>query len=195
MIADLVRVADHTRGAVDLFFETSSVLARLEGCGIVKADDARGLGLIGPAGRACGIDCDVRCHYPLAGEGREHPWPAILEEGGDVLARARIRQHEIEEALTVVTRQLKEMSGASTRPAAPAALQPDSLSVALVEGWRGRIAHIAITNDRGRFQRYKVIDPSFFNWSGLAMALRDEQISDFPLCNKSFNLSYCGFDL
>jgi len=189
------QVADHTRGAMNLFFETSSVLARLEGCGTVKSDDARALGLVGPAGRACGIDCDVRRHYPLPGKEKEHAWPAILEEGGDVLARARVRQHEIEAALTVISRQLQEMSGTTTMPAVPVVLQPRALSVGLVEGWRGRIAHIAITDERGRFRRYKVIDPSFFNWSGLAMALRDEQISDFPLCNKSFNLSYCGFDL
>jgi Ni,Fe-hydrogenase III large subunit len=65
----------------------------------------------------------------------------------------------------------------------------------MVEGWRGEIAHVAVTGGDGRFERYKVKDPSFHNWMGLAMALRGEQISDFPLCNKSFNLSYCGHDL
>ena len=69
------------------------------------------------------------------------------------------------------------------------------LVVSLVEGWRGEIGHVAVTDERGRFARYKVVDPSFHNWTGLAMALRDRQISDFPLCNKSFNLSYCGHDL
>ncbi len=69
------------------------------------------------------------------------------------------------------------------------------LAVALVEGWRGEICHVAITSGSGAFSNYKIKDPSFHNWSGLAMALRNEQISDFPLCNKSFNLSYCGFDL
>jgi Ni,Fe-hydrogenase III large subunit len=74
-------------------------------------------------------------------------------------------------------------------------MRPESLAVSLVEGWRGEIVHVAITDARGKFARYKIVDPSFHNWSGLAMALRGEQISDFPLCNKSFNLSYCGFDL
>jgi Ni,Fe-hydrogenase III large subunit len=68
-------------------------------------------------------------------------------------------------------------------------------SVSLVEGWRGEICHVALTDDSGRLSAYKVVDPSFHNWTGLAMALRDQQISDFPLCNKSFNLSYCGYDL
>jgi len=75
---------------------------------------------------------------------------------------------------------------------APAA---DSMAISLVEGWRGEICHVAVTDGEGRFARYKIVDPSFHNWIGLALALRGGQISDFPLCNKSFNLSYCGFDL
>jgi Ni,Fe-hydrogenase III large subunit len=72
---------------------------------------------------------------------------------------------------------------------------PETLVVSLVEGWRGEIAHAAITDDEGRLKRYKIKDPSFHNWFGLAMAVRKNGISDFPVCNKSFNLSYCGFDL
>jgi Ni,Fe-hydrogenase III large subunit len=74
-------------------------------------------------------------------------------------------------------------------------LLPNHLVVSLVEGWRGEICHVAITNAAGSFAHYKVVDPSFHNWMGLAIAMRDQQISDFPLCNKSFNLSYCGHDL
>jgi Ni,Fe-hydrogenase III large subunit len=65
----------------------------------------------------------------------------------------------------------------------------------LTEGWPGEICHVALTNAHGHFAHYKVVDPSFHNWMGLALALRNQQISDFPLCNKSFNLSYCGHDL
>lgn len=74
-------------------------------------------------------------------------------------------------------------------------LPAGKIAVAMTEGWRGEICHVAITDENGGFSRYKVTDPSFHNWMGLAMALRDEQISDFPLCNKSFNLSYAGHDL
>ncbi len=55
--------------------------------------------------------------------------------------------------------------------------------------------HVATTDEHGRFARYKIVDPSFHNWPGLAFAMRQQSISDFPLCNKSFNLSYCGHDL
>jgi Ni,Fe-hydrogenase III large subunit len=71
----------------------------------------------------------------------------------------------------------------------------ETLAVALVEGWRGEVCHVALTDGAGRFRRYKIVDPSFHNWTGLVLALRGQAISDFPLCNKSFNLSYCGFDL
>lgn len=74
-------------------------------------------------------------------------------------------------------------------------LAADSFVVSINEGWRGEVSHCIITDDKGDILRYKVKDPSFHNWTGLALSLRDEGISDFPLCNKSFNLSYCGFDL
>jgi Ni,Fe-hydrogenase III large subunit len=67
--------------------------------------------------------------------------------------------------------------------------------VALIEGWRGEICHVIVTDSSGAVSACKVTDPSFHNWFGLAMAMRGGQISDFPLCNKSFNLSYCGHDL
>jgi Ni,Fe-hydrogenase III large subunit len=75
------------------------------------------------------------------------------------------------------------------------AFLPGSFVVSLVEGWRGEICHSAIIGEEERFARYKIVDSSFHNWIGLSMALRNQQISDFPLCNKSFNLSYCGHDL
>jgi Ni,Fe-hydrogenase III large subunit len=65
----------------------------------------------------------------------------------------------------------------------------------MVEGWRGEVVHIARTDERGDVCQYKIVDPSFHNWTGLELALKNGQISDFPLCNKSFNLSYAGYDL
>ena len=78
---------------------------------------------------------------------------------------------------------------------APGPLAADHVCVSLAEGWRGEVVHAAVTGPDGRFAAYKVVDPSFRDWWGLGMALRGTAISDFPLCNKSFNLSYCGFDL
>jgi len=189
----LAPVARDTHGALELFFETPSVLARLEGVGRVAADDAAALGLVGVAARACGLARDARA-FLLAGADQPAPASPALEEGGDVYARAAVRRHEVAASLRMVQDGLASLpAGAVQTPTG--ALRPNALTVALVEGWRGEIVHVALTDAAGRFARYKVVDPSFRNWSGLAMALRGEQISDFPLCNKSFNLSYCGFDL
>jgi Ni,Fe-hydrogenase III large subunit len=193
MLKSLDKVSKDTNGALDLFFDAPSVLARLEGSGRVTPADAISLGLTGVAGRACGIDCDSRRNPGgnLFGPARIE---AIVESDGDVRARARIRQREINQSLALLKEGLTDLpAGGLIRPLSP--LAPDALGVAIVEGWRGAVTHIALTNGEGRFRRYKVVDPSFMNWSGMNMALRDEQISDFPLINKSFNLSYCGFDL
>ncbi len=74
-------------------------------------------------------------------------------------------------------------------------LAPNALCVSIVEGWRGEIGHCAITDNKGQIVHYKVKDPSFHNWMALALSLRDLEISDFPINNKSYNLSYCGHDL
>jgi Ni,Fe-hydrogenase III large subunit len=120
--------------------------------------------------------------------------PLSTAETGDVFARAYVRWLEIERSIQYIRAQLGELPGGPARRDCP---PPGGayFAASLVEGWRGEICHVAITDDLGRFSAYKVIDPSFHNWMGLAMALRDQQISDFPLCNKSFNLSYCGHDL
>jgi Ni,Fe-hydrogenase III large subunit len=181
------------KNAVDLLWSTASVMARFEGTGRVSQETARELGLVGPAARACGLSRDVRQDHPF-GSYRTAPIPICTGESGDVHARALVRWQEAERSLTYIEEQLGLFPGGPGRTAlTPPA--PESLAAALTEGWRGEVCHVAITDTAGRFSRYKIVDPSFHNWTGLAMALRGEQISDFPLCNKSFNLSYCGFDL
>ncbi len=189
----LAPVADDTRGALELFFETPSVLARLEGTGRVSVEDARSIGLVGVAARACGLPRDVRRSHSL-GAYRSTGIEAVTEWGGDVFARAAVRRREIEDSLALVFDTLADLP-AGLLQEATGSLRPNTLAIAMAEGWRGEVVHAALTDAAGRFARYKIVDPSFHNWTGLALALRDEQISDFPLCNKSFNLSYCGFDL
>jgi Ni,Fe-hydrogenase III large subunit len=168
-------------------------MARFEDTGRVPPDVAREVGLVGPAGRASGLRRDVRKSHP-AGIYQFAHIPISTLASGDVFARAFVRWLEIERSVEFVQMQLRELPRGPTRVdcASPRAR---SMCVSLVEGWRGEICHVATTDEQGRFSTYKVVDPSFHNWTGLAMALRDQQISDFPLCNKSFNLSYCGHDL
>jgi Ni,Fe-hydrogenase III large subunit len=179
--------------AAKLLWNTASVQARFEDTGIVSPEVARELGLVGMAARACGLRRDVRKTHP-SGIYRFVHLPISTWHSGDVFARAYVRWLEIQRSVAFLRQQLKELPGGPTKLPC-GALRPGHISVSLVEGWRGEVCHVAMTDDQGRFSTYKVVDPSFHNWTGLAMALRDQQISDFPLCNKSFNLSYCGHDL
>jgi Ni,Fe-hydrogenase III large subunit len=179
--------------AASLLWDSASVQARFEGIGVVAPEDCRALGMVGPAARACGVEGDVRQDFP-SGIFRFAQVPVSTWGTGDVFARAYVRWLEIQRSVAFVRSQLRELPDGPVR-ADVRPVVPDHFVISLVEGWRGEICHVAFTDGQGRFARYKVVDPSFHNWFGLAMALRDQQVSDFPLCNKSFNLSYCGHDL
>ncbi|MBI4912426.1 MAG: NADH-quinone oxidoreductase subunit C [Acidobacteria bacterium] len=185
-----------TQDAVELLWGAASVMNRFEAAGKVDPAQAKDAGLVGVALRACGHPRDVRKDHPF-GPYTAHPVAPAIAESGNVHARAWVRWNELKESHRHLAEALEAL-GRSPAEAAPEPLPPLALErfvVALTEGWRGEILHAAVTDGEGRFARYKVVDPSFHNWFGLALALRGEQISDFPLCNKSFNLSYCGHDL
>jgi len=179
--------------ALNLLWDSTSVQARFEGTGAISLEDCRALGMVGPAARACGSEGDVRQDFP-DGIFRFAQIPVSTWQTGDVFARAYVRWLEIQRSVAFLRSQLQEFPGGPGRAEA-VDLKPDHFVVSLVEGWRGEICHVALTDAQGRLARYKIVDPSFHNWYGLALALRDQQISDFPLCNKSFNLSYSGHDL
>ncbi len=191
LLQRLAVLEPETRGAVELCFDSPSVLARFEGTGRLSTDDAETLGLVGVAARACGLMRDARLHHPVAE--REFDTP-VIDTDGDVFARGNVRRQEIYASHDLIRDLIKRLpEGEDQRSLGP--LAADSLALSVCEGWRGEVVHVGITDGAGKLARYKIVDPSFHNWSGLAMVLRGQQISDFPLCNKSFNLSYCGFDL
>ena len=181
------------KSAIELLWDSPSVMARFEDTGQLSKDVAEELGLVGPAARACGAHRDVRHDHP-SGIFRFAHIPVATWTSGDVFARAYVRWLEVQRSIEFVEEQLAALPVGSIRTPVEE-LAPDRLAVSLIEGWRGELSHVALTDAAGRFERYKVVDPSFHNWTGLALALRGQQISDFPLCNKSFNLSYCGHDL
>ncbi|MBI2195208.1 MAG: NADH-quinone oxidoreductase subunit C [Planctomycetes bacterium] len=185
--------ADDVEVAVNLLWDTPSVMARFEETGRLSRETAIELGLVGPAARACGVECDVRHDFPTGIFKFAHI-PVAAASTGDVFARAFVRWLEIQRSITFLREQIQQLPGGEIR-STPGPMKPNHVVVSLVEGWRGEICHVAITDSQGRFAAYKVVDPSFHNWFGLAMAMRGQPISDFPLCNKSFNLSYCGHDL
>lgn len=183
LLAGLRTAKKDLDAALKLMFESPSVCDRLDGTGVVPKDVAAQLGLVGVARRASD------------------------ELNGDVLARALIRRKEIEEAHEQIfalledkglwtTNSERRSANDCSATAVPSHGTKASFTVivATVAAWRGPLVHAAIFTADGTMRGYKIVDPSAHNWQGLAWALRGEQISNFPICNKSFNLSYCGTD-
>lgn len=191
----LAEVTPEIEHICDLLFNAPTVLARFEHTGAVEHAMAKDLGLVGYAGRACGITYDARVTFPTECYA-ELPANSNVVTNGDVHSRAQVRREEIVHSLRLINLLLDK--GETTEKAVhmqDCTLCPDSFVVTVNEGWRGEVSHCILTDNKGKVQRYKIKDPSFHNWTGLAMSLRNQEISDFPLCNKSYNLSYCGFDL
>jgi Ni,Fe-hydrogenase III large subunit len=193
-----------------------SVQSRFQGVGVVSRQAAMDIGMVGLAARASGVAIDARASLP----GRlytAHPVTVLTEDGGDCWARMTLRMREIDESLRWLRAVLEgPFADAATGPSAdPAAvstggvcdaaqaplapaigpLWPDTLCVSVREGFRGPVVQALETGPNGKLLHYKVQDPSLQNWFGLALAVRNNEISDFPICNKSFDLSYCGNDL
>jgi len=181
------------RPVAELFFGAGSVQSRLEGVGTVPHDACVMHGFVGPVARACAVHRDVRHDHPF-GVFRFAQIPVATAWAGDVYARALIRWIEIQRSLEFVREQLGALPAGDARVPCDA-LRPSELVVAMEEGWRGEVVHAVLTDERGQIRRHKVTDPSFRNWTSVALAMPGNQISDFPLCNKSFNLSYAGHDL
>ncbi|GLH74395.1 hydrogenase [Geothrix limicola] len=196
MLPRVDRAWVETRDAVELLWGAASVMIRFEAAGHLGPAQAREIGAVGVPARACGIPMDVRRDHPF-GPYETHPAVPALAESGNVHSRAWVRWRELFESHRLISEALADLAASpcDPKPTSLPKLAADSLCVSLTEGWRGEVLHLAVTDGEGRFVRYKIVDASFHNWFGLALALRGEQISDFPLCNKSFNLSYCGHDL
>ncbi len=192
------------REIVELALGNSLVAERFTGTAVLATGQARDLGTLGYVARASGIDIDARRDHPtgiLTDDGRQlgdllavptHP-------GGDVLARFQQRAAEIDASLAVLNILVPTVSAGTVHGRPTADRTPPSRHIAsgvgIVEGWRGTIVHRVEIGPDQRLTRVKVVDPSFFNWPALPVALAGTIVPDFPLVNKSFNLSYAGNDL
>lgn len=191
--ARLARARTDLNAVGDLLFSSSSVIGRFDETGVVRRQAALDLGFVGLAARASGVDLDARRDHPH-GLYRFRHIPVVKMESGDVYARAMLRQLEAVRSLDFLEELVPSLPRGAAIAACPAP-RAGQFAAALVEGWRGEIGHFAETGPDGRFRAYRIVDPSFRNWPAVAMAMRGGEISDFPLCNKSFNLSYAGHDL
>jgi Ni,Fe-hydrogenase III large subunit len=209
-LRDFVRDFDE---ANNLMRQARTVQMRFQGVGTVSTQAAMDIGLTGVVARASGVVLDLRAALPGAVYGR-HPVNVQIEPAGDCWARMSQRMREVDTSVAWLLARLDDAQldllpqpSAKSTPAnldgpglrendsTPWALQPHALCVSLIEGVRGPVLQALETNAQGRLIHYKVQDPSLANWFGLAFALRNQGISDFPICNKSFDLSYCGNDL
>lgn len=188
--ADLAEVNALVRSA-------RTVRARLQDVGVVDTRTASDIGLLGPVARASGVAHDTRTSHPF-GVYQAFPIAQQLAVDGDCWSRMDVRMNEIDASVDWLQRVLGSPASSDMARAEQqglGALAPASLCVSQVEGVRGTVLQVLETDAQGQVLHHKVQDPSLQNWFGLAMAMRNNDISDFPVCNKSFDLSYCGNDL
>ncbi|HEV8555358.1 MAG TPA: NADH-quinone oxidoreductase subunit C [Actinophytocola sp.] len=179
---------------VDLALGHSVVRDRFAGTAVLTTQQARDLGTLGYVARASGLTVDARHDHPfLPGE---HPHTAHTHTDGDVLSRFTVRAEDIRHSIALITRLLQISRDNGNRATQlPRQRTGATSGVGITEGWRGTIVHRAELAADGTLTRVKIADPSFFNWPALPLALADTIVPDFPLTNKSFNLSYAGNDL
>jgi Ni,Fe-hydrogenase III large subunit/Ni,Fe-hydrogenase III component G len=182
---DLAEVAALTLG-------NAGIYDRFAGTAVLSSEHARELGCLGYVARASGLSVDARLDHPTV----TLPVAAITATAGDVLARYTVRRDEFASSVTLACHLIDaadmrlDYVGAAPPPPATA-----RSGVGIVEGWRGTIVHRVELDNTGTITRAKIVDPSWFNWPALPMAMANTIVPDFPLTNKSFNLSYAGNDL
>ena len=177
---------------------------RFTGTAVLTAKQAAEIGALGYVARASGLDIDARRDHPARHE--PAPPPAVVRTSGDVLARFQVRADEYQHStaqIAALAEQIEDREPACAampaQPPGPAAVRapvPGGCSgVGVAEGWRGTIVHRVELGADGRLRRVRIVDPSFLTWPALPVALAGAIVPDFPLANKSFNLSYAGNDL
>lgn len=190
----------HTVGAVEQEFRelvalvksSDSTRDRLEKTGFLHPDKAKALGIVGVGGRASGVDLDVRRDHPYAAYGSVK-FRVPVYQAGDVLHRVQVRIDEVKEALAIIREAAAQLPGGPAR-APVSEIPPGRCALSAVEGWRGEIIHWVRTAPGNRLERCKIKDPSLNNWPALVEAVQGNIVPDFPVINKSFNLSYSGTD-
>ena len=191
--AVLRTIAADVAEIVTITLDHSIVRDRLTGTAILPTAQAESLGTVGYVARASCINSDSRGQHPFTDLGEA--FHIVTETSGDVLARYLVRAQEFAVSTVVAVDLIERLSSQDDIPPAPPGPTATTAGLGIVEGWRGTICHRVELDQTGRLARVKIVDPSFFNWSALPVALNDTIVPDFPLTNKSFNQSYPGNDL
>jgi Ni,Fe-hydrogenase III large subunit/Ni,Fe-hydrogenase III component G len=185
-------IADEAAELSAITAGNATVRDRFVGTSVLSSEAAARLGVLGYVARASGIDVDARRDHPFVDLG--DALTVVVETGGDVMSRYAVRVREIHASAALITDLVRRL-GTSTGSDFPVRTDGPGAGLGVVEGWRGLIAHRVELDATGRLTRAKIVDPSFFNWPALPVALADTIVPDFPLTNKSFNQSYAGNDL
>lgn len=194
--ADLTKIAKDFTEVMEVAENSTSLSNRLKGTGELSRKTADDLGIMGIAGKATGIGKDTRVDYPYAAYDELSLGNVATEHHGDVYARFRVRVREAFASIDIIKQAILNMpEGAIREHSEKVSFTKNALAVSLVEGWRGEIAYFIMTDVHGNISRVVPRDPSFVNWSGLGEAGFGNVVPDFPLINKSFNMSYSGNDL
>lgn len=177
-------------------YKLPSLENRFDEIGIVTEKQARLIGSVGMAARMTNVKRDIRESHPFAGFNK-YSYETVVLNKGDVFSRFLLRRKEIKKSIQWIRNVLEKENFSENlpRPQLKINLKPETFAISLTEGWRGEICHCAVTNSKGELMCYKIKDPSLHNWKSLELSLRNLEISDFPINNKSYNLSYCGHDL
>jgi len=193
---DLTALAKDFSEVIEVAENSASLLNRLKGTGTLSTRSAEARGIMGVAGRAAGIAVDARLDYPYAAYGNLFKGEIVTEQTGDVYARFLVRVNEVYASIEIIKNALHDMpEGSATPSSLNIVLKKNAFTVSVVEGWRGEIIYFVTTDSNGNMSRVAPVDPSFINWSALGDAGFENIVPDFPLINKSFNLSYTGNDL
>lgn len=193
MLAEIGTLEREVATLREIYDNHSGMQDRFVGAGELSAELAANLGVIGLAGRASAQTWDLRCDLPRAPYDVLHARRCVRAQG-DVAARVAVRFDEVFESLRLCGRILSELPAGTVR-AALADAEAGRTGYGFVEGWRGP-AFVAVTAAAGnRIARCHPHDPSWQNWPAVEHAIINNIVPDFPLINKSFNLSYSGHDL
>jgi Ni,Fe-hydrogenase III large subunit/Ni,Fe-hydrogenase III component G len=191
LTTSLIKAREDFAALVSILVDSVAFMDRIDGTGNLKKEIAEDLGVLGLAGRASGVPIDLRKIFP--GVYREASIKIITGQTGDVLARLRVRIEEFNESGRLAAEFLSKINTAETTGSKSGPAGGSALGYS--EGWRGPVLYWLKPDTKGLIERCKIVDPSFHNWPGLSYAVLGEIIPDFPLCNKSFDLSYSGSDL
>ncbi len=189
---ELLAIAGEVAALVGITLTHPIVLDRFTGTSVLRTEQALEVGALGYVARASGVEVDARRDLPFVDLGES--WEIVVESGGDVLARYLVRAREFEISARLCVDIIGRLGGRAGRGLAGRASVAGTGN-AFVEAWRGTLVHRVELADDGTLSRVKIVDPSFLTWPALPIALADTIVPDFPVTNKSFNLSYAGNDL